>query len=267
MDDRPKIYQNFIHLGEECSLIPALVINMCGCNLSCPTCPERFRWHANLPISDATAYAHALARFIAKHPELRSIEWIGGEPTLQIRFVLKTSALLRKIRPDAPPIYLNSNMHYSDDVARMLFPDEFCSNKKDDAAYPSACRAIDAFVFDLKCMPECSKTITGASDYFETASQNIALAVKFRPDAPHILRHLVMPGHVGCCTIPVLDWCKNHIPNVTVNLMTTFHDFRPDAQGPLFLPEEDKQNALKALKESGLCHYLIDGKTPENGEI
>lgn len=243
---QPRIYQNFVHLGEECSIVPALVINMCGCNLSCPTCPERHRWNQSLPIRGAASYAMSIARFIEKNGNIRSIEWVGGEPSLQVEFAIETSWKLRKLLPSVPTIYFNSNMYFSHDLLPIL-----CS---EDA--PS----IDAFIFDLKCMPSCSRTITGAEDYFEIVAHNIETAVSLRPKAPHILRHLVVPGHVDCCAKPILSWCKDRIPNVCVNLMTTFHDFRRDNDDPPFLSDAEKQSAIELLKESGVQNFLVDGQ-------
>lgn len=247
IDAKPRIYQNFVHLGEECSIVPALVINMCGCNLSCPTCPERHRWSDCLPIEDATSYAKAIARFIEKHGNIQSLEWIGGEPSLQVGFAIETSWKLREILGTVPTMYLNSNMYFSTDLLPILCSDEAPS--------------IDAFVYDLKCTAPCSRTITGAKDYYEIVTHNIEVATHLRPHAPHILRHLVMPGHLDCCTNSILSWCKEHIPNVCINLMTTFHDFRPNGDGPLFLSDAEKHKAIDMIQTSGIATYFIDGQS------
>lgn len=251
---RPSIYQNFIHLGEEHMLTPALVINMCGCNLACPTCPERHRWHNALPIKDAPSYAQLLAQYMAKKMP-KSLEWVGGEPTIQLPFLLETTYELRHLLESPPTIYCNSNMYFAPEILPFFYL------KEERRQNP----LIDAFVFDLKAMPCCCASLTGASDYFDIVTQNIAQIVQIAPNAPHIMRHLVMPGHEECCTRPILLWCEKNIPRVTFNLMTTFHDFRPNANSNLFLAEEEKRKAIDALLKSELPNILVDGQ-PLNGE-
>jgi putative pyruvate formate lyase activating enzyme len=38
-----------------------------------------------------------------------------------------------------------------------------------------------------------------------------------------MVRHLVMPGHVDCCTKPILTWLAQHTPKVLVNIMGQYH--------------------------------------------
>jgi putative pyruvate formate lyase activating enzyme len=38
-----------------------------------------------------------------------------------------------------------------------------------------------------------------------------------------MIRHLVMPNHVECCTAPVLAWLAEHMPDVPVNVMDQYH--------------------------------------------
>ena len=34
-----------------------------------------------------------------------------------------------------------------------------------------------------------------------------------------LIRHLVMPGHITCCTQPIVEWVQEHMPEVKFNLM------------------------------------------------
>lgn len=226
----PAIYQHFFHLGEEITLVPAFIINMAGCNLTCPTCPEKCRFNAPpLPVGTPERYANALARHFERTQIPKSIEWIGGEPALQLPFVLETSQNLKKLLPHCPPIYLNTNAYFHTDLI------------------PSMQGIIDAFVFDLKAMPACQHIVGNAPNYWQTVTACIQTAVKTYPsDAPHIIRHLVMPGHIDCCTAPILAWCKENVSHVCINLMTTFHDFRQNIDSPteLTAPEIAKAKAI-----------------------
>jgi putative pyruvate formate lyase activating enzyme len=55
-----------------------------------------------------------------------------------------------------------------------------------------------------------------------------------------LLRHLVLPGHIECCTKPVLDWVQANIPGdrLRVNVMDQYH---PDF---MVLKQKDKYPEL-----------------------
>ncbi len=38
-----------------------------------------------------------------------------------------------------------------------------------------------------------------------------------------IVRHLVLPGHVDCCTKPALRWLAGHTSEALVNIMDQYH--------------------------------------------
>lgn len=240
----PIIYQHFFHLGEEISLVPAFIINMAGCNLTCPTCPERCRFHAPaLHVGSPARYAQALTAHFKRSQMPKSIEWIGGEPTIQLPFVLETSRELKKLLPDCPPVYLNTNAYFNAELISLMVG------------------IIDAFVFDLKATPLCDSIVGNAPDYWTTATTCIKAAVNiFPPNAPHILRHLVMPGHIDCCTVPILKWCKFNISHVSINLMTTFHDFRPDTQGPVELTSDEIARAKSIAFSHKFPSLMINGQ-------
>jgi putative pyruvate formate lyase activating enzyme len=41
-------------------------------------------------------------------------------------------------------------------------------------------------------------------------------------DSELIVRHLLMPGHVDCCWLPVAEWIAANLPGVKVNLRSGF---------------------------------------------
>lgn len=237
--NQPAIYQHFLHTGEEISLVPAFIINLSGCSLACPTCSESCRFGKNLlPIHNAENYAEAMVRYFKHHGMPKSIEWIGGEPSTQLHFVLEVSWHLKKLSFHEP-IFFNTNAYF--DVALL----DLMHN------------IIDGFVFDLKCTNSCQNITGGFTQYYETATRVITQAVNdFNNN--HILRHLVMPGHVDCCTRPIIEWCRTHIPSVTFNLMTTFHDFRPNADF-FELPNCDAVKSIEIAKSAGFSNLMING--------
>ena len=70
-----------------------------------------------------------------------------------------------------------------------------------------------------------------------------------------------MPGHIDCCTKPVLAWMKAHLPHVTVNLMTGYQPFRM-AKGKGLMsraaPDSDNEEAARLAESMGL-RYIING--------
>lgn len=236
----PAIYQHFVHYGEEITLVPAFIINMAGCSLDCPTCPEKCRFHqAGIPVGTPENYAGMMAAYFKKKQMPKSIEWIGGEPSTQLHFVLETSQKLKEILPDCPPIYLNTNAYFDPNLLEYMHG------------------IIDAFVFDFKCMESCDSIVGHFPEYVKTVKEVILRGVH-EFEGEHILRHLVMPGHLECCTKKIIDWCSLNIPDVTFNLMTTFHDFR--AEAPCFeLPQPEAQAAIELAKAAGFSRLLIDG--------
>ena len=69
-----------------------------------------------------------------------------------------------------------------------------------------------------------------------------------------IVRHLVLPGHLECCTAPALDLLED-LPNVNVNIMG---QYKPEHMAQEYqeiskpLNNEEYQRALQMGKERGL---------------
>ena len=237
----PKIYQHFLHFGEEEMIAPAFIVNFAGCNLSCPDCPEREHWQQpGLPITNATVYAHALISHWNRAGLPASLEWIGGEPSLNLPFILEASCVLKQNLSNCPPIYINTNAYFNENLISYMQD------------------VIDGFVFDLKCSRGCSKQITGAEDYYDVVTRNIQLIEKFgwNPDSL-IVRHLVVPHHIDCCTKPVIEWFCYYTPELIFNLMTTYRSIKDSLyQG---LDENSKKLVIEYTRCAGVKHLLING--------
>ena len=234
----PSVYQHFIHLGEEIQLVPAFVVNFAGCNLHCPDCAERHRWTQNpLKIGSAPHYARAMAAYWNKSGLPKSLEWIGGEPSIHLDYVLEASIELKNgLGSNCPDIYLNTNVYFNDDLISYMK------------------NILDGFVFDLKCIKPCELILTGFDNYTNVVTRNIQKIYEIWPHDKLILRHLIQPGHVQCCTKNVVLWCKNNTPDLRFNLMTAFHGNHGQT-----LSDDEKKTGMDILKQSGLKHFLIDG--------
>ena len=57
--------------------------------------------------------------------------------------------------------------------------------------------------------------------YWETVTKNLKLVHEWGED--FVIRHLIMPNHIECCTKPILDWIAKNMPEVHINIMDQDH--------------------------------------------
>ena len=137
------IYRHGEQLGEEKHLVPSYVIDFAGCNLNCVFCSERRFWaQKDRQISPEP---ERFAKYVAQKIErtgrtFRSVQFIGGEPSLHLDFIDAFCATFKEIMP-AVKCILNTNGYFSTS----------CFEKM---------QRIDGFVFDLKCSPKCQKQLS-----------------------------------------------------------------------------------------------------------
>jgi len=186
-----------------------------------------------------------------------NINWVGGEPTIHLHTIIEAIARLargppgrmelahargtksddfiaRVRRPELAsfegefnaPMLWNSNMFMSPETIRLLHP------------------LIDAWLPDFKFGNDgCAILLAKTPWYFETVARNHALLGDWGEDV--VIRHLVMPGHVECCTRPVLRWIADHMPGTLVNVMDQYH---PDSACDSGSDEYDPRYAAMARR-------------------
>ena len=70
----------------------------------------------------------------------------------------------------------------------------------------------------------CAYRLSVIKNYMGVVGRNHAIAYR---QAEMIIRHLVMPDHVECCSFPVLRWISENTPQALVNIMGQYHpDYR-----------------------------------------
>ena len=81
---------------------------------------------------------------------------------------------------------------------------------------------IDVYSPDFKYgNDECAKRLSDVGNYTGVISRNISQALE---DAEVVLRHLVLPNHLECCSIPVLDHVsESYGDQVLVHLMDQYN--------------------------------------------
>jgi len=212
----PLISSEFLHFGEEPELVPSHTVFFAGCNFSCAFCQN---WDiSQQPEGGAAIAPTALADRIMRGGGI-NVNWVGGDPTPGLPYILTVMARMKRLDIRLAQVW-NSNMYMSIEAMDIL------------------AGVVDVYLSDFKYGNDrCAKLLSGADRYFEVVSRNHLLAAS---QCEILLRHLVLPGHVECCTKPILDWVAANIPVkiLRVNVMDQYHpDFmvleNPEKYGEL----------------------------------
>ena len=81
--------------------------------------------------------------------------------------------------------------------------------------------------------------------YFDFVSRN-RKRVHDEGSGEIIIRHLVIPGHIECCSKPILDFVAKELSNSVVNIMFLY--FSPNYKF-WDLKWRDKENSIKAFSD------------------
>jgi len=204
LDYRTYVHSWFHHLGEEAPLVPSGTIFYGSCNFRCVFCQ-------NFDISQENIYGGILvtAKSLAtiqkelRNKGARNINHVGGDPTPNIHTIVES---LKYLDINVPQLW-NSNMYLTTEAMKILVD------------------IIDIWLPDFKYgNDKCALRLSGIPRYFEVVTRNLKMAVEH---GDMIIRHLVLPNHVECCTKPVLRWMAENLPKekILVNIM---EQYRPE---------------------------------------
>jgi putative pyruvate formate lyase activating enzyme len=91
--------------------------------------------------------------------------------------------------------------------------------------------AIDIYVPDYKHGNNaCAWTLTKIAHYQETLRLNLKRYVEQKSGI--LLRHLPLPGHLECCTYPILQDLARHYGQMAVNIMLEYQPMYKAEQMP-----------------------------------
>jgi len=103
------------------------------------------------------------------------------------------------------PQVWNSNMYCSDETMKLLNG------------------VIDLYLTDFKYGNDvCARRLSKVDNYLEIIKRNHKIAYE---NGEMIIRHLVMPNHIDCCSKPIIKWISENLPNAVVNIM---EQYRPE---------------------------------------
>ena len=220
----PRVVSEFAHYGEEPVLVPSHTIFFTGCNFHCIYCQN---WDISQIITGRFIPPRELAKII-EYRHLRNMNFVGGDPTPNLNYILE---VLKECDAQIPVVW-NSNMYLTEESMQLL-----------DGV-------VDLYLTDFKYgNNECAEELSKVKNYVEITSRNHLLAEK---NADLIIRHLVLPTHLECCTYPVLKWIFQNLKDPAVNVMFQYHpDFNAmeNLRIDRLLTYEEKKRALDIAEE------------------
>ena len=226
----------FQHTGEEPELIPSGTIFTLGCTLQCRHCQNWSisQWFEKGEIFTPELLAKGVRRL--RKGGCRNVNLVGGEPTPWLPQWLET---FRHVEVNVPVVW-NSNSYYSEETAKLL------------AGF------ADVYLLDFKYgSNECARRISDAGGYWEACTRNHRYGMEY---GELIIRVLVLPGHLECCTKPILNWIAENLEtSVRTNIM---FQYRPEWRSNEIpelqrrLTNDERELAIKLAKEAGLTNFI-----------
>ena len=226
----------FDHWGEEPELVPSGTIFTCGCTLTCLHCQNYAisQWGEEGTALEADKLAGVVERL--HRMGCRNANLVGGDPTPWLEAWLEA---FKVVKVNVPVVW-NSNTYYSEDAANLLSG------------------FADVYLLDFKYGPgNCAELISNAPRYWEVCTRNHLIAKKY---GELIIRVLVLPEHLECCTKPILQWIAENLGTDTrANIMFQYRPEWRAAEVPELgrrLTGEERKRAIELAREAGLQNYI-----------
>ncbi len=234
------VYNRLLHMGEEAQLVPSYTVYLSGCSMACSFCSEA--QHLAPPFSRPATDPVALARKVTGSlGRARNVNFVGGEPSIQLPWIARFAAELAELGP-VPPLLCNTNGYLTPEALEL------------------ALEMFSIWVVDLKFGNDrCAQSVANTDDYTAVLRRN--LHVLEEAGVELWVRHLLMPGHLDCCTAQVLDWCADNLPSARVNVMPAFVPFRHNDNAEWGeLSVDHRQRGRELLRRAGVSAPYFDGR-------
>ncbi len=221
----------FLHMGEEAPLVPSGTIFFQGCNFLCVFCQnydisQAWKGKKNLADIAQKVDVHSLANIADKLCDkgALNINYVGGDPIPNLHTIVGS---LNYQQSNICQLW-NSNFYLTDKALSLII--DF----------------IDFWLPDWKYgNNECAEKYSGIKNYYDVISRNHQ-RIHDEGSGEIIIRHLVMPNHIECCTKPILDYIAKKIPNSVVNIMG---QYRPQFKAHQY-PDIDRCPSSEEMHEA-----------------
>ena len=215
-----RLASDFLHFGEESELVPSHTIFFAGCTFRCEYCQN---WDIAMSAQSGRPVAPAhIADSLRQGIEQgsRNANFVGGNPDPNLHIILEAIVLLGEDGKHLPMVW-NSNMYTSEEAMRLLEG------------------VMDIYLADFRYgNDQCAKEYSDVDNYFEMVSRNFIIA---HNQGEIMLRQLLLPGHLECCTARIMKWVSDNMPHTYFNLM---FQYRPEYRAGLH-PEIDRRPTME----------------------
>ncbi|MFH1675517.1 MAG: radical SAM protein, partial [bacterium] len=226
----------FLHFGEESELVPSHTVFFTGCTFECIFCQNWDIAHGKAAESDAGFKADiGLAmKIVEKANYSKNLNLVGGNPDQHIASILDLLIMLASFKYKRPIVW-NSNLYMTPEALSLLSG------------------VADVHLADFKYgSNECGEEYSGVKNYWDVITRNL-LAVE--PVSDILIRHLVLPGHIECCTSKIIKWVAENLPDARFNFM---FQYRPEYKATnhavigRYLTDSEKTRATELASDAGL---------------
>jgi putative pyruvate formate lyase activating enzyme len=191
---RPRVFRHRLEYGDEADLAPSYLFYLSGCDLRCVFCINEL--NAFDPRRGQELTREFFHRAIADglRQGARTLQWVGGEPTVHLPAILEVMADC----PRLPPVVWKTDLHATPDALDLLNG------------------VVDVYLADFKFgNDDCARRLGGVSRYVEIVTRNLQLVAG---RGKLIVRHLLLPGHLDCCFRPIAAWLHAHLPGAGLSV-------------------------------------------------
>jgi putative pyruvate formate lyase activating enzyme len=189
-----RVYKQRVEYGEEWELVPSHLFYLSGCDLRCAFCvagANAFDPGRGRPLT-RDFFAEAVDE--GRASGARTLQWVGGEPTIHLPSILDVMAGC----DDLPPVVWKSDFHGTPEAFALL-----------DGV-------VDVYLADFKFGDDlCARRVAGVANYLAVLTRNLRTAAA---QGDLIVRHLLLPGHFDCCFRPVAAWLRANLPGVKFSI-------------------------------------------------
>lgn len=209
----------FLHMGEEPELIPSHTIFFNRCTFACVFCQNYDIVYEDDYLVNPREMAKIIEiRFLQGS---RNVNFVGGNPDQHAHTIME---ILSNVRLNVPVVW-NSNMYHTEELAEVI----------EDV--------VDVWLGDFKYgNDKCAEKYSKVKNYWNVVTRNFKRAYE---TGEILLRHLVMPNNLECCTYKIAEWVSKNIPKVRFNMM---YQYRPEFLVSMY-PEKWKEIARRLNRE------------------
>lgn len=244
LTEETRVSSYFHHPGEELvfrGTHGSGTIFFTSCNMRCLFCQnsdiskDRFN---GIPVAPREL---AQMAYLLRIEGCHNINWVGGEPTIHLHSIVaaiwhlanegfrlkpRSEELDKLVAAKSDYFGYEMNRRYADYKGEFNAPMLFNSNMFMTKEALTILRPlIDVWLPDFKFGPgRCAIRLSRTPWYYETVTENLKTIYDWGEDM--LIRHLIMPNHVDCCTKPVLDWVARNVKDAPINIMD---QYRPEA--------------------------------------